>query len=181
MPGPRYGITAMLAGSAMVALGARRLRAGDFCGHHRPPRLRRAHRARLHAPCGNDQIAAADQAPTDRSTQAPQGEKPRPPGHLPLRRLRRADGRGVLCGGAAVLVVLPHHRLRRHDAGGESGARSSVQPRHHGPLRFQCRGRIAVVLLSNDGPIKSETGTFSKKTARPIATNPSNYRDDLRT
>jgi hypothetical protein len=26
-----------------------------------------------------------------------------------------------------------------------------------------------------------ETGTISKKTARPIATNPSNYRDDLRT
>ena len=37
------------------------------------------------------------------------------------------------------------------------------------------------LVLQPAAPFKTATGTFSKKTARPIATNPSNYRDDLRT
>ena len=41
---------------------------------------------------------------------------------LRLRRLRRGDGRRVVRGGAALFVVLPHHRLRRHHAGGEARA-----------------------------------------------------------
>ena len=48
---------------------------------------------------------------------------PRPRGRRRLRRFRRRDGRRGLRGGAALQLVLPHHRLRRHPAGRDGGAR----------------------------------------------------------
>ncbi len=39
-----------------------------------------------------------------------------------LRRLRGRHGRPVVRGGAALFLVLPHHRLRRHHPGGEVAA-----------------------------------------------------------
>ena len=45
----------------------------------------------------------------------------RPFGRVLLRRPGRGDGRAVVRGGAVLFLVLPHHRLRRHHAGGEGG------------------------------------------------------------
>ncbi len=47
---------------------------------------------------------------------------PRPYGRRQRRRVRGLHGRHGLCGGAALRLVLPHHRLRRHHAGRDRGA-----------------------------------------------------------
>ena len=44
----------------------------------------------------------------------------------------------LLCRGAALFMVLPHHRLWRHHAGGARRAEARAQSAPYRPLRFQC-------------------------------------------
>ena len=55
-----------------------------------------------------------------------EGTSPRHDGRGRLRRVRRRDGRHVLCGGAALRLVLPRDRLRRPHPGRDRGAAGSV-------------------------------------------------------
>ena len=63
-----------------------------------------------------------------------------------LRAVRRRHGRRGLCRGAALQLVLPRHRLQRHDAGRDLGAGRRARPHDHGAVRRQCRPRPALAL-----------------------------------
>ena len=88
-------------------------------------------------------VVNAMSATTSRPARAP----PRPHRRRRLRRVRRRDGRHGLCGGAALRLVLPRHRLRRHARRSRPSApQARARPHDHGALRRQCRRRAAVAL-----------------------------------
>ena len=66
------------------------------------------------------------------------------------------------------LLVPPDHLLRRIDP-----VVAEIMPK--------VREELAPFYSDIGRPSIPETGTFSKKTVRPIATNRNNYRDDFRT
>ena len=76
-------------------------------------------------PARAEPAAVRDRTMTRSTSDAQARESPRHRGGGRVRRRRRADGRRVLRRGAALPLVLPRHRLRRHAAGRDRRARAS--------------------------------------------------------
>ena len=77
---------------------------------------------------------------------APTAPPPRHHRRRELRAVRRRHGGRGLCGGAVLRLVLPRHRLQRHDAGRDRGAGRHARPQGHRAVRRQRRPGPALAL-----------------------------------
>ena len=66
--------------------------------------------------------------------------------------------RRVVCRGAFLQLVLPHHRLWRHHAGFDGGSRAGFRPHDHGALRFKRSRRTAVAVRAGAQDIDVKLG-----------------------
>ena len=76
-----------------------------------------------------------DDALDQHRSSVPEASAPRSFVAFCLRRPGRGDGRAVVCRGAVLFLVLPHHRIRRHDAS-RQGARRRRCPTARITVRF---------------------------------------------